>query len=409
MPLLRLCALLAITATADAYEPREDEGNIGGPSSVYEDIRADRQRRIDQLESDLERLLRPYTEFKKRIYRDYGISYGLDYSALVQVADRSPGERIAASGAVRFFGVWEALNRGETNRGNLVFRVQHRHRLGTDIAPSQLGPEIGYAGLTATFFNDAGFLLTSLLWDQVLGEGRFAFQVGVIDATDYVHNYPLVGSLTGFNNFVFRRPTIPTPAQGVGFGARFYLLPEIYFNFGFSDSNADATDPRGTLNRFFEKHRPFAYAEFGWSKSKQAPFADNAHVVFWYDSPDEFSDAWGFALNWNRTIDERWIPFVRFGYSDQGATRWRLSITAGAGYQLEKDGTLMGLGLNWGRPNSAFFGADLDDQFTAEFFVRTSVTAGLTTTPHIQVLVNPALNPDEDVLIVVGLRVRIDF
>ena len=42
----------------------------------------------------------------------------------------------AASGALRLFGRWTLLNRETKDTGTLVFKVENRHRLGTDIPPS---------------------------------------------------------------------------------------------------------------------------------------------------------------------------------------------------------------------------------------------------------------------------------
>ena len=49
----------------------------------------------------------------------------------------------------------------------------------------------------------------------------------------------------------------------------------------------------------------------------------------------------------------------------------------------------------------------LDDQYSFEVFYRFQLTEQLAITPDIQYLVDPALNPDEDKLWVVGLRARL--
>jgi porin len=58
-------------------------------------------------------------------------------SALYQNASKSlTNEDDAASGALRLFGRWTLLNRDTKDTGTLVFKVENRHRLGTDIPPS---------------------------------------------------------------------------------------------------------------------------------------------------------------------------------------------------------------------------------------------------------------------------------
>ena len=97
--------------------------------------------------------------------------------------------------------------------------MENRHRLGTDIAPTALGGEIGYAGLTAITFSDIGGALTNLYWSQRLMDNRLAFAIGVVDVTDYVDTYGLVNPWTDFSNLAFSNgPTIAAPSQGLGGG-----------------------------------------------------------------------------------------------------------------------------------------------------------------------------------------------
>ena len=70
-------------------------------------------------------------------------------------------------------------------------------------------------------------------------------------------------------------------------------------------------------------------------------------------------------------------------------------------------GNLLGIGVNCGEPNSAVFGSGLNDQYTAEAFFRWQLSKEFVVTPNLQVLVNPALNPDEDSIWVLGLRARL--
>ena len=42
-------------------------------------------------------------------------------------------------------------------------------------------------------------------------------------------------------------------------------------------------------------------------------------------------------------------------------------------------------------------------------FYRFSLTPTVTLTPDLQVLIDPALNPDHDVILILGLRARINF
>ncbi len=66
---------------------------------------------------------------------------------------------------------------------------------------------------------------------------------------------------------------------------------------------------------------------------------------------------------------------------------------------------LIGFGLNWGRPSTQ----GLRDQYTAELFYRLQLAQNLAVTPDVQLLIDPALNPNEDQIWVLGLRARLTF
>ena len=48
-------------------------------------------------------------------------------------------------------------------------------------------------------------------------------------------------------------------------------------------------------------------------------------------------------------------------------------------------------------------------QYTAEVFYRLQAFPHITITPDLQLLMNPALNPDQDHIWIAGLRVRLSF
>ncbi|UCG22146.1 MAG: carbohydrate porin, partial [Deltaproteobacteria bacterium] len=70
-------------------------------------------------------------------------------------------------------------------------------------------------------------------------------------------------------------------------------------------------------------------------------------------------------------------------------------------------GDLLGFGFNWGEPNEDTFGPGLRDQYTTEAFFRWQLTPQFAITPDVQLLINPALNTEEDQIWVFGLRARL--
>jgi len=105
-------------------------------------------------------------------------------------------------------------------------------------------------------------------------------------------------------------------------------------------------------------------------------------------------------------IDDKWLPFVRGGYTEDNGSLFEKSVTVGVGYHPVPMHGVLGFGFNWGRPNQTSF-AGADDQYTTELFWRYQLTTELAVTPSIQYIIDPALSPDESSLWAFGLRVRL--
>jgi porin len=383
----------------------EGSGHFGGPASVDAQLRRDAKAKPT--------ISKSYFDFKKNIETEHGLRFGIDYNALYQYANKSLGEDDAAGGVLRLFGNWELLNRGSENSGTLVYKVENRHRIATDITPPDLGSEIGYAGLTATAFSDKDWILTNLFWNQQLWHNRLAFVVGVVDTTDYVDAYSLVSPWSDFSNLAFSTdPTIPAPNQGLGLAISAMVTEQIYVLGGIADANGDPADPGDSFHSFFDTGEYFSHLELGWMASFDRRYTDNIHLTAWH--ADARKDAqvpggWGLAFSYNHLFEERWEPFVRLGYAEDGGALWDRSVGVGLGYRPKRKDDQLSFGLNWSRPSTETFGDGLRDQYTAELYYRYQPLKILAITPDLQLLVNPSLNDNEDMIVVLGIRARLNF
>jgi len=383
---------------------------FGGPSSVGAQLEEDNVEKVPLLRFPaIDRALTPWFDWKGDLNENYGLSFGLDYTALAQGVSENPGEDNAAGGIFRFFGNWTLVGRDSGNTGSIVYKLESRHRLGTDIAPQGLGFEAGYVGLTAAPYSDFGWGITNLYWKQHFKKKRFSFIAGVVDATDYVDVYGLANPWTQFQNLVFLTdPTIPVPNQGLGAGVGVMATDNIYVVGGLADANGDPTDPGDWFESFFDDQEYFYHLEIGWASSQERIYFDNIHLTGWYVDEREnalVEDGWGLAFSATKFINDTWMPFLRAGYSKDGGALLEASVSTGVGYYLSESRDLLGFGVNWGKPPER----DLDDQYTAELFYRLQLAQNLAITPDVQLIINPALNPDEDVLWVFGIRGRLTF
>jgi porin len=356
------------------------------------------------------RLLAPIHEWKNGVEKKTGFNWSLDYSALFLRVNGSPGEDQASGGMVRFFGYWNLVNRGGPNKGSLIWKVENRHKY-SDIPPSALGFDSGYVGIFEPPFSDQGTRLTNLYWKQYFGESTWAFVGGFLDVTDFVDVYLLASPWTGYNNFVFSTGSaaMDLPNDGtLGIGAGGMVTDKIYIQAGISDADSDPTAPLEGFENVFQESNFFKWLEIGYTPKHDKLYFDNIHLTFWHidERVNGTPDGWGLNASWQQWINDKWLPFIRGGYTEDSGSLLERSVTVGIGYQPVPMRGVIGIGFNWGRPSETSFG-NLDDQYTTELFWRYQLTKELAVTPSIQYIKDPALNPEEDSLWAFGLRVRV--
>ena len=402
---------------AQETQSADDEGTstvqqFGGPGSVPGQL-ADDARLKDSLTGAT--FGKRYADWKEGLKEKRGLDLTLDYNATgIKATNTLHDDDTFAGGVIRFFGQWDLSGRESGNPGSLIWKIENRHGY-TDIPPSGTKNEIGYIGLISPVFSDIGTRLTNLYWKQNLNQGRIEIVAGFLDTTDWVDVYALAPPWTAFTNFAFATgsATIAPPdesALGAYFNAM--LSDDIYILAGFADSNSDSTDPFNGFDTFFNQHEFFKTLEVGHVTSRDRFYLDNTHLTLWHaDEREEagVNSGWGASFSYSHSFDEKWMPFLRGGYANDGGTLLQKSLSTGLAFHWGTNNSLFGLGFNWGQPNEDTFGPGLDNQFAIEIFSRLQVMQKFQLTPDIQYVRNPALNTEADQSWVFGLRARVYF
>ncbi len=406
-----LCATVLMSSFPMALQAKSAKEALSGPDSTPSLLASGSQDKNDVLDTDL---LETWSDKKADLKERTGLDIGFDYNALGFTASSSLGEDSAGGGAFRFFGSWELTGRGTENSGSLVFKFEHRHKYG-DVALTDFGLELGYAGLVSSVFSDQGWRTTHLYWEQNFAEGRGVAYVGWLDVTDYVDVYALASPWSGFSNLAFQTGSGTIgglPDGSLGVAAGYFLNDNVYVAAGIADANADAADPLAGWDTLFGEGETFKSVEIGWTTEQSARFVNNAHLTFWQIDEREKAGTpkgHGVAFSLSKIVNDSWFPFLRGGWSDGGGSLYEAALSAGFGYTQDPSRSILGLGVNWSRPNEDTFGAGLDDQITVEAFQKWQLTQGFELTPSIQIIHNPAFNPNKDTIAMVGLRARIAF
>lgn len=405
-------------AQAQQGPEQTNDATFAGPDAVQNRLETDRVSSPALFDVDL---LDPYYDWKDRLYEDTGFAFGLVHvSAFLQSTDALPGTKgSAAGGVMRQFGSWDLLGRGTETTGSLRYLVEYRH-LYTDNDPAALSLDsLGSVGASEIPFTSGGWHLTNLYWDQEWKGGEIGVYAGFLDVTDFVDVFALTSPWTDFFNFAFSigSATMDVPDDAaLGAAGGTYITDGVYVMAGIMDINSDPEDPFQGFESVFEDHEYFTSAEIGWAPDKDQWYLHNYHATLWHaDKRDDLGldDGWGFALSFSEPLDERWLLFARGGYADADGSLLERSVSIGFGYQPGGSGIgvgdQLGVGFNWGKPNSKLFGPGLNDQYAAEAYYRLQVTRGIAITPSVQLLIDPALNSNDEAIGVFGVRARFAF
>ncbi|MDJ0780035.1 MAG: hypothetical protein QNJ85_19365 [Gammaproteobacteria bacterium] len=406
-------AALAATDTSSAQKSYkssyDNEEGFAGPGSTVRQLEEDDQQKTPAFRFEtFDRLLEPWFEGKKGIYDISGLQLGFAYNLLHQELDESLGDDDSATSSLfRVSGKWEIYNRGKKDKGQLVFSFDNRNNL-SDLAPAGLAGEAGYIGQTGALFSDVDTILGDFYWSQYLNEGRTGLIIGRYDPNDFFDVIGYANPWTAFQNLsILFNTSIALPDWGFGIGAGHWFEGDRVYLFGsLSDANAVLTKEEFE----FDTDELYKTVELGWSPGRDQRYLKNIHVTLWQvdtREDDGIDEADGVTLGANWTWDQTWMLFTKIGSSDADAPNdpqiAENSVTIGGIYYFANRSDLVGIAYN----ESELAADGLDDQTTLEAFYRFQLAQNLALTPSIQVLGDPALNPEEDEITVFSLRLRL--
>ena len=360
-------------------------------------------------------VLTDYFAFKDQLYRDHSFGYGIDYYTFVQGASNALPEQpqAALSGVLRIYGTWDLVRSNKSNSGGLTVKVENRHPYGAMTPVKSLSSNIGYIGFTNVVFSDAGWILANLFWQQSLLNDRVILIGGIVDATDYIHVYGLSSPWIDFSNLAFSTgTTIPVPSQGMGFAGIVKIGDHGYLLAGLVDANANPSRPQDALDSFFKTAEFFYHAEIGWVKSFDRFYNNNISLTYWHSDRRELAQVdsgWGWGLSYSWLHQSGWEPFFRAAFSKGEVGLYSSSISTGIGYAVPDTDDQVGFGVSWGKPFETDSIPLENDQWTFEAYYRFHVGRLLTLTPDFQLILNPYLNPTNNLITIVGIRGRISL
>jgi porin len=385
---------------------RAKDSGFNGPSSVRAQLEEDDELKDPVVRfPHIDQALKPWLDFKHWVNQTIGLQFGFDYTTLFQWLSHSQtNEDHARMGIFRAYGSWTLIGRDTGNPGTLVYKVDHRHTMGTFLAPATLGSQAGYIGQTGMLFSEVDWVLVDLNWQQAFNDRKSGIILGRFDPNDFMGVLGYANPWTSFSNLsTLLNASVAFPDLSLGIGGGHWVTDQWYVKGSINDANGVVTE----IDWFDGGSEFFKWGEVGWSPTKKERYTRNVHLVVWdvdkrKDANIDSAHGLMLGANWT-TDDQRWMGFVRGGWSDGDAPIYNETYTAGLLRKFRRNSDLLGLTVNWGDPPDD----DLRSQTTGELFYRVQLAQNLAITPNLQLLKNPSLNPDKDTVWVFGLRMRL--
>lgn len=381
---------------------------LDGSLSALGDLEDDYSETTSRLQSGLQ----SWFAWKRRLKQEHGFGFSASWGVLWQNYTNSAIAQPNAVGSKVTINLsYDLFKHNEPGAFSVDMAVEDRRALGTALPPLQAGIGAGSIVPTAASWGQFDIGITQLYVRQSLRSNRFQYAVGKIFGPNYVDPYPFFDDNRQFLSQQFSTSTTcQCPLRGFGGVAAWFPTEDgLYLKGGMFTSNS--SDTGSTISDFFTKNEHFYMFEVGLSglAGKGTPIqmrgptdANNIHVTGWYrDATNTTPHSYGVLFNVNQKLDERFLLFLRGGWSKNFAATG--TVSGGFGWRPPKERSdLFGVGFGWTHPSS---GA-LRSQYTAETFYRLQLVQNLAITPDIQLVIDPALNPKVNTIWVFSLRAR---
>lgn len=395
-------------APADTTAGRFHQQGLGGPASPGATLEKDDESKKSMIGRLPVVYMAPWFDWKHGINKRHGLQFGANYQATFTSASASltPDGHTSASGGVLNIPIVWTPNQHKKNRSVFTLTFEGRHTYSA-MSPQNLAFATGSGLPIATKFGELDFRVWLLHYGQFFLDGRLGVVVGKIAPDDYFTHYQLMHpflNFLGFSSVISPAGNWMNPGFGVGAG---YVTTQIYFKGAVMDVAGDAggSDFLDWGDNFFHG-RVQAMAEVGWVPSWESRYSKRLAFTVWHtDAHDGYEEDFGAALTSNWTVAERWVPFLLGGVSKGKAANSlaEATVTLGTGYNFGSHDVL-GVSANWNSPAGM-----ARDQYTLEAFYRFYLSERLALSPDVQWVINPSLNSDEDSILYLQLRARIDI
>jgi porin len=410
--------LVPLTLAAEEKGPdapaEPSDSGFGGPSGVQAEQNAIEDI-LNAFRADERKLhLKRWHDWKAKLNDRTGFSFGINAQVVYAgVSDTLAEEDNAAGGIYRLQGEWALFGRETGHPGSIIFRIENRSKIGSGIPPASLRGEIGATATNPVFAysDNFGTDFSVLAWQQLFTNKRAGVAAGILDFSAYLDAMYYQTIARGFLNRSFiLNPTVATTGIGaLGVAAKGMIGEHFWVGGGFYDANAKSGDPSFDT---WDSNELLKHVELGWTPGFSRRATDRVQLSYWQKDrlvEKETPSGSGWLVSYSWEVADRWVPFARAGWSNGGGGALaKRSVAVGFSYQIAfQDWLTMGIG--WNKPSDKTHEGTLNSEKVLEASYLWQITATTSLLPDLQVIFDPANNPDEDTVWFAGIRLRLTF
>lgn len=397
-----ICGLAALVVLLGAGVAAADEGAKAVQAASENEV-------PDSIDAQLNRM-RMGAVLRRRldeIERSTNLRFGLANTIVFQQASGGDGERSAAAGDFDLLLRWNPVASGTPNAGSLFCSAEYRYQIGS-ATPASLGNTIGALIPTVDGFGERPIVLKELYWEQRLLDGKFRLGLGRIDLGNLFGSHRLQSASSFFLHQAFSGlPTSNNPGPGLGAAAQATIRDWLFVSGGVGDANGKATTAR--FASFFEDGELLTFAEIALLPLSESKGVGRYRFSYWHRDAGQATGrpaGRGVTLSCDQDLGERIVAFARYGRSAGDLTDVRQSVQFGGTCQdfIVKD-AVFGLAAAWAEPTDR----TLRSEKIIEAFQRFQFTESLQFTIGVQGIFDPSNAPNDNVLGVLSLRLRVSL
>ncbi|MBX3732037.1 MAG: carbohydrate porin [Verrucomicrobiae bacterium] len=348
-------------------------------------------------------------------------TFGLNYSlaqtlSVVGMGSPLQGDRWLGAYGLDFFAKWTVFSsHGGAAAGWISTQIEAQEGLGsasrTETPQSNLGT---FTNPSGAWSSRQGFRIPELAWQQSLDHGRFVALAGVVSQGNYLDANTYANSARGqfLNSALINSMVLPLPDYNLGASLQYQPQDSWFVQVGGSVGNT----PAGAAPWVdFSRETWSAVGELGFTTQNVAGLGPGAYRIQPFIASAGGPTQGGLAFNLQQRLGEQ-VPvgwFGRFGVGGSAVTQ--ASAQIGTGFVVQaplrhlglirsqpNDG--FGVGVVWSRPSPQGDGLTPSDETVLELGYVLQLTPMLRVQPDLQIVWNPAQNPDTDRALVVQLQ-----